>query len=288
MKTMWLFDVFNDDISTAGRMLTTLKSLGLKTNDPVYATYVANPGEQKIADEPDQGLSLAKKHLSQVLAKKKNDLNIKPFVVKERSASFTQLTDRVLQEAQKNDVSLVTLQTHGKKGFKDLILGSFAETFIHRSKISMLVLSPVSKPAKNLSKILYATDLTSGALESVLQAVRIARQANAKLCLFHIAQPNYDSDLDDPESEGSKYHKSVERKLSLLVTAARKEGVETEAYVDSDWKSAAELILRAAKKKQIDLIITHAKKGPIENLFLGSTSSQLIRSSHIPLYILRS
>ena len=289
MKVMWLYDIFNDDKTESTRMVSTLKSLGLNPSDLVLSTYVAHPNEDNFGISDSQTISDSKKLLNRKLSENKNqDLVIKPSIVFEDSTSFTSIADAALAEAKKNHIDVIALQTHGKKGFKDFLLGSFAETIIHRSRISMMILSPVCKPAKKIKKILFATDLAKGTLEQVMQAARLAKKSGASLCLFHVPQPIYNHVSDDTASESAKYRKDVQRKLGLLLTAVRKLGVEAESFVDTKWQSAAELILKAAKNKQADLIMTHAKTGSLGNLFLGSTTSRLIRSADIPVYVLRS
>lgn len=287
MKLMWLYDIFNEDDSAPARMITAIKSLGFTSKDIVQATYVAHPGESQLA-HVDKEIPFSKKLLLKKISEfNTKDLTLKPFVLFEDSSSFRKIIDRVLSVAKKNNISTIALQTHGKKGFKDFVLGSFAETFVHRSQTSMLILSPVCKPAKKLKKIIFATDLDTGALEAVIQAATIAARADAELCLFHIPQPIYNSQSEDMEIESAKYKKSVHRKLDMLVTASEKLGVKTEFLLDPSWDSAANLILKAAKTAEADLIITNVKRGPVGNLFLGSTTSRLIRTAHTPVYVLR-
>lgn len=289
MKVMWLVDIFNDDIETAQQMLVTLKSLGLNGNDTVQPTYVALPAEPNLAAIDESATSYVKKLLLKHIPKKLTfDFSIRPVVIEANTTSFRKIADHALAEAKKNLISLVTLQTQNKEGFKNFLLGSFAETFIYRSRLSMLVLNPTSKPAKKLEKILYATDLESGSLDGVLHAASIAKRAGASLCLFHIPQPNYTGGSDkEPDADTLKYQKSVQRKLNLLLVAAQKNGVKTNLLIDAQWQSAADLILKAAAAEQANLIVVHAKKSALSNLFLGSTTSTLIRSSQIPVYILR-
>ncbi|MBC7466201.1 MAG: universal stress protein [Bdellovibrio sp.] len=289
MKVMWLYDIFNDDKTETARMVSTLKSLGLNPSDSVQSTYVAHIGEENLAPRADQAVAQSKKILNRKLSENKyQDLIIKPSVIFEDSSSFGRIADAALTEAKKNHIDVIALQTHGKKGFKNFLLGSFAETIIHKSKISMMILSPACKPVKKIKRILFATDLEKGSLGPVIKAAQVAKKAGATLCLFHVPQPNYNVVSDDTASESFKYRKDVHRKLGLLLTAVKKLGVDSETFVDSKWQSTAELILKAAKKKEIDLIMTHAKTGALGNLFLGSTTSRLIRSAHIPVFVLRS
>lgn len=287
MKVMWLVDIFNEDATDINRMMSALKGLGLTSSDTVQATYIAHSGEPELAGSND-AIAKSKKFLAKALAEKRAvDLNVKPVVYDEDSTSIKKIVDRSLIEAKKNNIGFICLQTHGKKGFKDLLLGTFAETFIHESNMSTLILSPICKPAKHLKKILFATDLESGALDGVVEAAKVAHRAGASLCLFHIPQPTYNSDIEETESESAKYRKSVHRKLNLLVVAAQKLGVETESMIDSKWQSAAELILKAADKIHADLIMIQAKTSAMGNLLLGSTSSTLIGAAHVPVFVLR-
>ncbi|EQD38761.1 universal stress family protein [mine drainage metagenome] len=50
------------------------------------------------------------------------------------------VADEIIEEATAHDVDLIVCGSHGKTGFRALILGSVAEGLIHRSHIPLLLI----------------------------------------------------------------------------------------------------------------------------------------------------
>ncbi|MHB1589376.1 MAG: universal stress protein, partial [Metallibacterium scheffleri] len=58
------------------------------------------------------------------------------------------IADQILEEARAHAVDLIVCGSHGKTGFRAMILGSVAEGLIHRSRDIPLLLIPTQPPRR--------------------------------------------------------------------------------------------------------------------------------------------
>ena len=82
----------------------------------------------------------------------KGHASLKPYVerLKERSVdgasdvlvAIDSVPDTILAYADEHQADLVVMSSHGRKGFKRLLLGSVAERIAHLSKVPVLLLKP--------------------------------------------------------------------------------------------------------------------------------------------------
>jgi len=80
-----------------------------------------------------------KKYTSQVADKlKKEGIAAKGVVVTGRAA------DEILDYAQKNQIDLIIMTTHGRSGVSRWVLGSVAEKVVHHSVVPVLIASPAA------------------------------------------------------------------------------------------------------------------------------------------------
>ena len=90
---------------------------------------------------------------------------------------------------KKNNIDLVVLGTHGRKGIKKFLLGSVAEEIWRRSDVPVLTIGPSvsrSRPVVQCHCVLFATDFTPESLAGLPYAVSMAREYRAHLVLLHV------------------------------------------------------------------------------------------------------
>jgi nucleotide-binding universal stress UspA family protein len=90
---------------------------------------------------------------------------------------------------EKNNIDLVVLGTHGRKGVQKLLLGSVAEEIWRRSDVPVLTVGPSvsrARPVAQFHKVLFATDFTPESLAGLPYAVSMAREYRAHLVLLHV------------------------------------------------------------------------------------------------------
>lgn len=136
-------------------------------------------------------------------------------------------------------------------------------------------------------KVLFATDFDAVGINAAHKAKKIADENKAELLLVHVVEPipayAYPGFAGFAEVEVS-IREQAEKELSAL---AKKLGV-TQTHCFIEFGSTKNEILRVAKEKKADLIITgsHGKHGLA--LLLGSTANAILHGADCDVLIVRS
>jgi nucleotide-binding universal stress UspA family protein len=297
MRALWLTDIFDPALRSSPRSASltgqALRLLGWTKSDVTTITYLAHQGEQNLFlayDIPkDERFTqypekLLKKHASKLDTR---SLKVKLQVITEGSTSMSAGAEGVIRFAKKDDADLIALQTHSHKGFKRLVLGSFAETMMLLSPISLLILNPDSKVSKKAKRILYATDIEKSADAGVKKAALIAKKAGATLRLLHMVLPAYSATFEGQDADVLKYRKQVDDRIQELVAVAEAEGATCEAVIRDELISNTDLILKEAKASKADILAVQSKAGLLRRVLLGSVARNVVRAAKIPVLVIR-
>ncbi|OGV43456.1 MAG: universal stress protein UspA [Legionellales bacterium RIFCSPHIGHO2_12_FULL_42_9] len=136
-------------------------------------------------------------------------------------------------------------------------------------------------------RVLFATDFDDVGLKAAAKAKKIADENKAELFLVHVVEPipayAYPGFAGFAEVEVS-IREQAEKELSSL---AKKLGV-TSSHCLIEFGSTKNEILRVAKDKNVDLIVTgsHGKHGLA--LLLGSTASAIMHHAESDVLIVRA
>lgn len=105
----------------------------------------------------------------------------------ERGANVWDVLSHTLQE---REVDLIALGTHGRTGFKKVILGSVAEAVFRRTKVPVLTIGPeVQRGAHNGGRfhcVLFASELNAVSKAAAPYAVSLAQENQSRLVLLHV------------------------------------------------------------------------------------------------------
>ena len=183
------------------------------------------------------------------------------------------------------DVNLVVLGTHGRKGLSKLFVGSVAEQIFRKARCPVLTVGPgcnaMACSGWKLGRILFATDFSAGSLHALPYAATLAEDSNAELILFHAAPLvpwEQQSDLS------TYYH----RRLGSLLSDHRPH-CNAEFVVRFDLPAPA--ILTVASDKQADLIVMGVHHSPVPALDAHvpwTTACEVISGAHCPVLTVRA
>lgn len=208
-------------------------------------------------------------------------------VLRHRTLSITKAVDQLLGFAKSEKAELLALFTQNKKGFERMLMGSFAETAVHRSPIDLLLAGPKTKYPKKVRNILYASDFESSSKGDLRRVIGICKRMRARLIVFHAAELRYRNSFDEANPGVQAYRRTIDQMVSWIESESRKAGVAVTVEVKADFESITDLTFQAARRAKADLIAVSAKTGPLSALMGGSVTRRIVRDGRYPVLILK-
>lgn len=195
-------------------------------------------------------------------------------------------TESILSFAEKRNIDLITMGTHGRRGLDRVLLGSTLERVLRKARCAILA---VHKPVRDfvspesfsepvhLRRILWCTDFSDDSPRALEFALSLAFEYNADLTLLHVL-----------ETTGGAEQEA--RALALL-----------EDVIPDEARSWARIlplvrpgkpyqeIIELATQAQTDLIVMGVRGRNIVDLSIfGSTTQRVIQLGPCPVLTVRS
>ena len=201
----------------------------------------------------------------------------------------------IVDHALSNGTDLIVMGTHGRRGFKRLLLGSVTETVLREAPCPVLTVPPgtgaVASPEVTFKRILCPIDFSPSALQALGFALDLARQADGRVTLLRVIEwlaeeePRTSAHFNVPE-----YRRHVaadaEERLRGVVAGESRTWVEIDNMIV--FGRAHREILRAAEAKPADLIVMGAQgRGGVGLALFGSTTQQVVRGAACPVLTVR-
>jgi nucleotide-binding universal stress UspA family protein len=292
MKALWALEPFHQEKAQVKITYGLLKQFVSKPKN-LEIGYIVTRHENELNlafDIPyeERFSSYPLKILNKSLQKAKVKIPGKNIhVIDFETFSTTKAVDRLLSLTKSRGSDLLALYTHAHHGFIRFTMGSFAETAIHRSKISLLLVNPKTHFSTNIKRIFFATDFSPSAKKHFKKVVEICKQLKSDLVVFHQAEVIYKWSLDESNPEIKAYREKVKQKQSWIEQECKHVGIVSKVIVASEFTGTTDLILKNANKEKADLIVLSAKTGPFAALMGGSITRQVVRGSTKPVLILK-
>jgi nucleotide-binding universal stress UspA family protein len=200
-------------------------------------------------------------------------------VVRQGNAS-----DCTLWFAEKEDMEVIVMGTHGRGGFDRLVLGSNADRIMRKARCPVLVVSnpsqsvPTIGPDRKhrLGRILYCTDFSHNSEGARGYAISLAAEYSAELTLLHVADKA--SDLARADAVTAERTRQLDRLVSE--TEHKKFNLRSVVKFGKPYEE----IVRHAAEMQASLIIMTARGGDaIDRAVFGSTTYRVIQLGPCPV-----
>jgi nucleotide-binding universal stress UspA family protein len=292
MKALWAYEPFHQDQKRISGMHRLLRQLvGSPSN--IEAGFIVTRTETNLNlafDVPDhERFSLyPRKLIKESLKKSKVSIDNKRIhVVDYETLSNTKAVDRMLAVAKSRKAGLIALYTQSRAGFRRFVLGSFAETMIHRSSTDLLLANPKVEFSKNIKKVFFLSDFTPASKKHLTHVVQLCRRLKAQLVVFHAAEAVYKWSLDENNAKIKAYRRKVEKTKTEIEKECQRASVKCDVVITSDMWSTSDIAIRTADKMNVDLLVVAAKSSPMAALMGGSITRQLVRASSKPVLVLK-
>lgn len=201
----------------------------------------------------------------------------------------------ILDYASQEDVDLIVMGSHGRRGLRRLLLGSVAEEVLRTSSVGVLVARAEEGHEADvppLARILAPTDFSGYAGTGVRVAAELAATFGARLDLLHVIEQAVYPDFYFPVSSppwdvGELRGRARARLVDLAVELGRERDLEVEVEVKVGRVPAE--IADYAKETEADLVViaSHGARG-LERLLLGSVAERTVREAPCSVLALKA
>jgi nucleotide-binding universal stress UspA family protein len=200
----------------------------------------------------------------------------------------------ILEYAKENDIDLIVMGTHGRRGIGHVLLGSVAEEVVRCSGCPVLTIRERKEPRmlERIGQILVPIDFSDFSRRALVSAQKLAGEFGASLQLLHVVEqsihPSFyitgkSSIFDlDPEIK----EKSVDA-MKQMVEAMGQTDVKVDYFV-SEGKAAQEIAsFSEAHDSGLIVISTHGLTG-IEHFLVGSVTEKVVRLANCPVLTVKA
>jgi len=242
-----------------------------------YADYAAQEADYaRFCKALNEGGEL---HLREFVTKYSGH-GIQPeLVVRQGNAS-----DCILWFAEKENMEVIVMGTHGRRGFDRLVLGSTTDRVIRKAACPVLVVSTASQTGMTtaasgrhrLNRLLYCTDFSHNSERASGYAISVAAEYEAELILLHVAE----NASDAARAEVIIAERAQE--LDRLISETERKNFKIRSIVR--FGKPYEEIVRYATEAQASLIIMTARGGDaMDRAVFGSTTYRVIQLGPCPV-----
>jgi len=192
-----------------------------------------------------------------------------PKIEKTSEAGFA--TDLVIKLSEEKQVCLVVMGMSGAGSIPKLILGSTSRNMIERAAFPVLLI-PAELVFKEIKKIGFATDLSSGDIDAIHSLAGFARYFDAELVIVHVG------------SGEREYQRKTELFLSDITSKINYNKIYFRHVINDDINEGLDWL---GDYGRIDMMVmVHRQRTLIDRIFNGSFTKKQAGHIHIPLLVI--
>ena len=202
--------------------------------------------------------------------------------------------DAILDYAHDEEIDLVVIGTHGRRGWRRGVLGSVAETVTRRAPCPVLTVRPLDAPGEGdwpPRRVLLAADIDpyQAAVPSVSArwAAQLARVYHAPL---HIVAVTHQGRGAMSSTDGAAEERDQMRTALRTLADALRDDAEADLEVTVTVRTGrtADAICATAEEVRTHLLVvgTHGRDG-VDRALLGSVAEALVRTAPCPVLVAR-
>jgi len=200
----------------------------------------------------------------------------------------------ILDYADEQDVDLIIVGTHGRRGLRHLLLGSVAEEVVRLAERPVLtVRQGATGEWTGFERILVPIDYSEHSNVALSYAKELAAAEGARLHLLHVLEVGAYPDFYFPVQAAQMFDTPELEKRALAHLRDRLErapGPETETSLRVELGHPAQKIAEFAEEGvRADLVVIASHgRSTLQRVLLGSVAEGVIRRARTPVLIVKS
>jgi nucleotide-binding universal stress UspA family protein len=198
--------------------------------------------------------------------------------------------ERIVAYADEQDVDLVVMGTHGRRGIDRMLFGSVTEEVVRHAPCPTFTVRADAdvEPSQAVRRVLVPVDFSDASDAAVQHGKEIAQTYGAEIDLLHVVEEPFYPPAYGPDVTSFPTQEVVERVEEQLAEMAREEIGYEHVMVQAATGSPSSEILNYVKENDADLVVmaTHGRTG-LEHVVLGSVAERVLRQSPVPVFTVK-
>ncbi len=195
--------------------------------------------------------------------------------------------DHILDFAEAEDVDLIVMGTHGRRGLDRLLLGSVTERVMRKAPCPVLA---VNKPSRSLAasdtqpspvrlrRILFSTDLSEHSQFALMHALSLRAEYDCELTLLHIVERI-------PHSiKGLRTLAAARKRLHSLISVEEGKAGKIDVLVRAG-KPYRQIIQLASETQPDVVIMAVCGRSALDLAVFGSTTRRVLQLGPCPVFV---
>ena len=201
----------------------------------------------------------------------------------------------ILDYARDERMDLIVMGTHGRRGFRDMLLGSVTQEVVRRAYCPILtVRTPAGDgvPEVKVGRVLAPVDFSDSSREAVRCAKALAALYEAPLDLLHVVGVPRNPELYDqsfPLFDQVKENAVAASMQGLRQLAEETDGppVATVCHVRTGYPAREIVTFAESRPAGLVVMATHGLTG-LQHFLFGSVSEKVVQRAPCPVFVVRS
>lgn len=197
----------------------------------------------------------------------------------------------ILEYAEEEDIDLIVMGTHGRRGLRRFIIGSVTEEVTRLAPCPVVTVRS-DKDADRVASapwILAAVDLSDPAMAALEHAAELANGLDAELEVLHVIERLFGgpAPVDDAlgtEALTEEWRGAIRARVEQVPAVA-----DRPVEIRVELGHPVDRIVQVAATRHPEFVVlgTHARKG-LDRTMLGSVAEGVIRRSPCPVFLAKS
>lgn len=196
----------------------------------------------------------------------------------------------ILEYADEQDVDLIVMGTHGRRGVRRLMIGSVAEEVVRRASRPVLtVRADANTPRRLVERVLAPVDFSDYTHLTIAHAAALAQTYEARLDLLHVVNAGAFTEIYGIEPIAVPANDVVKGAEERLAEIIRDEVGYEHVVAEVKLGYPATTIVDVAEEHEADLIAiaTHGRTG-MKRMLMGSVAEKVVRMAPCPVFTVKS